>query len=199
VGGDEFTVILTALNSPEDAMTAAYSLIDSLKRSFNIDGHEITLGASAGISALTTGNVDGAELLRQADSAMYLAKRGGRNRAAHFSNELGSMARERLTLENQLRGAIARNEIYIDYQPEFDLRTGRLIRFEALARSYPRTGSTRPLHSYCRRKRVDLCAWCFCDGAGLSRGVALAEDCAASGAGGRQCLCRAVQYRTSGR
>ena len=145
VGGDEFTVILTALNSPEDAMTAACSLIDSLKRSFNIEGHEITLGASAGISALTTGNVDGAELLRQADSAMYLAKRGGRNRAAHFSNELGSMARERLTLENQLRGAIARNEIYIDYQPEFDLRTGRLIRFEALARwRHPTLGQVPP-------------------------------------------------------
>jgi diguanylate cyclase (GGDEF)-like protein len=145
VGGDEFTVILTALKKPEDAARAAEGLIEVLSRPFLIETHEITIGASIGISIHMDAVNDGVDLLRQADSAMYAAKRSGRNQFKFFSPELGLMARERLALENQLRGAIARREIYVHYQPEFDTRTGRLVRFEALARwKHPQVGQIPP-------------------------------------------------------
>ena len=145
VGGDEFTVILNDLKHKEEAAIVAHSLLESLATLFNIEDHDITIGASIGISVLADGKAGGADLLRQADSAMYAAKRSGRNRIMYFSPELSLMARERLTLENQLRGAIGRKEIHLDYQPEFDLRTGRLVRFEALARwMHPNLGQVPP-------------------------------------------------------
>lgn len=145
VGGDEFTVILPGLKVREDAGRIAELLLLCLREAFSIDGHEITVGCSIGISVWTGGPTDGDDLLKQADSAMYAAKRSGRNKAVYFSAELGVMARERLTLENELRHALARNEIYLEYQPVFDVRTGALKRFEALARwKHPRLGEVPP-------------------------------------------------------
>jgi diguanylate cyclase (GGDEF)-like protein len=145
VGGDEFTVILTGLESENDATVAANGLIQSLSRPFVIDGTEITVGASIGISTRRPSGMEDCDLLKQADSAMYAAKRCGKNRAVHFSPELGLMARERLTLESELRGAIGRGEIYVDYQPEFSISSDRLVRFEALARwRHPNLGEIPP-------------------------------------------------------
>jgi predicted signal transduction protein with EAL and GGDEF domain len=146
VGGDEFTVILTSLKSEADAGLAAQSLLECMTRPFDVEGHEISVGASIGISCLRNPNESGVDLLRQADSAMYAAKRKGRNRAVYFSDDLGLLARERLTLENQLRGAIERGEIHVHYQPEFDAFSGRIVRFEALARwKHPVLGDVSPL------------------------------------------------------
>lgn len=145
VGGDEFTVILTGIESPEDATVAANGLIQSLSRPFVIEGNEITVGASIGISTRMSSGMEDPDLLKQADSAMYAAKKRGKNRAVHFSPELGMMARERLTIESELRGAIGRNEIFVEYQPEFNAVTGRLVRFEALARwKHPHLGNIGP-------------------------------------------------------
>ncbi len=145
VGGDEFTVILTGLENENDATVAANGLIQCLTRPFVIDGNEITVGASVGISTRCSAGAEDHDLLKQADSAMYAAKRSGKNRAVHFSPELGLMARERLTLESELRGAIGRGEIYVVYQPEFSLTTGRIVRFEALARwRHPHLGEISP-------------------------------------------------------
>lgn len=145
IGGDEFTIILTTLVTTEDAGVVANSLLDCLTKPFDVEGREISIGASIGISIFDDSQQDSADLLRQADSAMYAAKRRGRNRAEYFSDDLGSMARERLTLENQLRGAIGRGEIYVHYQPEIDLATKRVVRFEALARwSHPELGEITP-------------------------------------------------------
>ena len=145
VGGDEFTVILVGLENENDAMVAAGGLIQSMSRPFKIEGHEITVGASIGISTRRPAGFDDLDLLKQADSAMYAAKRTGKNRAVHFSPELGHMARERLTLESELRGAIGRGELYVEYQPEWNALTGRLVRFEALARwHHPHLGEVSP-------------------------------------------------------
>ena len=145
VGGDEFTVILIGLEAEHDATIAANGLIQSLSRPFVIEGNEITVGASIGISTRRPAGLDDLDLLKQADSAMYAAKRTGKNRAVHFSPELGHMARERLTLETELRGAIARGEIYVAYQPEWSTVSGRLVRFEALARwNHPHLGEIPP-------------------------------------------------------
>ncbi len=145
VGGDEFTVILTGIESEDDATVAANGLIQSLVRPFVIEGNEITVGASIGISTRISSGMEDPDLLKQADSAMYAAKKGGKNRAVHFSPELGMMARERLTIESELRGAIGRGEIFVEYQPEFNAATGRLVRFEALARwKHPHLGTIPP-------------------------------------------------------
>lgn len=145
IGGDEFTIILTSLLKTEDAGVVANSLLERMTKPFHVEGHEITIGASIGISVFDDAQQDGADLLRQADSAMYAAKRSGRNRAVYFSDDLGLMARERLTLENQLRGAIGRGEIHVHYQPEFDSPTETIVRFEALARwSHPQLGEIAP-------------------------------------------------------
>ena len=134
IGGDEFAIILTDVKEIQNAGSVAASLLETMSTSFRVEGHEITIGASIGISVFQDGKQHGTDLLRQADSAMYAAKRGGRNRIAYFTEEMRSVARERLTLENQLRGAIGRGEIHLDYQPELDSFTGNVVRFEALAR-----------------------------------------------------------------
>jgi diguanylate cyclase len=145
LGGDEFTVVLANLHNKDEAMKVATSLLDCLMAPFLIEGHQLMIGASIGISTFPESANDASDLMQQADSAMYAAKRGGRNRATAFTPDLGSAVRERLNLENQLRGAVARGEIDVHYQPEFDVNTKRLVRFEALARwTHPTLGDIPP-------------------------------------------------------
>jgi diguanylate cyclase (GGDEF)-like protein len=145
LGGDEFTVVLTHLKDGDDAALVAKSLLEALSRSFLIENHDINISASIGIALFPDNGADANELLQQADSAMYSAKRDGKNRTMYFTPEIGFSVRERLNLENQLRGAIVRGEITVHYQPEFDIATRRLVRFEALARwQHPTLGSIPP-------------------------------------------------------
>ena len=146
MGGDEFTIILPSLSEKEDAALVARSLLDALVKPFLIEGHEITIGATIGISLFPEHAREASDLMRQADSAMYAAKRNGKNQAMYFRPELGLLVRERLNLETQLRGAIGRGEIKVHYQPEFDVASGRLVRFEALVRwLHPSLGLIPPL------------------------------------------------------
>jgi len=145
LGGDEFTVLLALLNEKEDAALVAKDLLDVLAAPFHIEEHEINIGASIGISVFPDTAREAVLLMQQADSAMYAAKRNGRNQFRFFTDELGALVRERLNLESLLRGAVVRGEIDIHYQPEFDVKSGRLIRFEALARwTHPTIGSIPP-------------------------------------------------------
>jgi len=145
LGGDEFTVVLSDLHQKDEAALVAQSLLEALAGPFVIEGHQLTIGASIGISIFPDNAKDAVTLTQQADNAMYASKRDGRNRATYFTPELGSLVRERLTLENQLRGAMRRGEITVHYQPEFDIETKRLVRFEALARwNHPTLGSIPP-------------------------------------------------------
>ncbi|HTR26593.1 MAG TPA: EAL domain-containing protein [Terriglobales bacterium] len=134
LGGDEFTVVLADLHNKDEAALVAKSLLDVLVAPFVIEGHQLTIGASIGISIFPDNAKDAVTLTQQADSAMYASKRDGRGRATYFTPELGSLVRERLTIENELRGAVGRGEIEVHYQPEFDVETKKLVRFEALAR-----------------------------------------------------------------
>lgn len=146
IGGDEFTVILSHINSRDDAQRAAESLLHSLFDPFYVEGHEVTIGASIGISIFPDADSENEDLLQKADSAMYAAKRNGKNQIVHFSHEIGVSVRERLTLENELRRAISHGEIRVHYQPEFDLATHTIVRFEALARwTHPNLGVIPPL------------------------------------------------------
>jgi diguanylate cyclase (GGDEF)-like protein/PAS domain S-box-containing protein len=146
LGGDEFVVILDRLHNKEDAVLVAENLLDGIASPFKVEGHELKIGASIGISIFPENASDAEELMKQADSAMYAAKRAGKNRVMSFTPEIGSLVHERLSLEILLRGAIARHEIFVQYQPEFDLAGNRLIRFEALARwTHPTLGSIPPV------------------------------------------------------
>jgi diguanylate cyclase (GGDEF)-like protein/PAS domain S-box-containing protein len=145
LGGDEFLVILDRLHSKEDATLVAENLLQAISGPFKVRGHDLAIGACIGISVFPEDSSDAEELMQQADSAMYSAKRDGKNRITHYTPAIGFQVHERLTLENLLRGAVARNEITVDYQPEFDLGDCRLIRFEALARwTHPTIGSISP-------------------------------------------------------
>ena len=145
IGGDEFALILDRIQERSDAQKAAENVLEVLKAPFALNGHSIQVTASVGISIFPDGH-DYGQLLQQADCAMYAAKRSGKSRIVQYSDDLGSAARERLTLEGALQHAIARGEISINYQPEFDLATNQIVRFEALARwTHPSLGRVGPL------------------------------------------------------
>jgi diguanylate cyclase (GGDEF)-like protein len=146
IGSDEFTLILDDVQSRADAETAAEDALEVLKDPFEIEGHSIRVTASIGISIFPDHGKEGGQLLRQADCAMVAAKRNGKNRIVQFGDGLGSAARERLMLEGELRRAIDEGEIRVHYQPEFDLATNTIVRFEALARwAHPTLGPIPPL------------------------------------------------------
>jgi diguanylate cyclase (GGDEF)-like protein/PAS domain S-box-containing protein len=146
LGGDEFMVIMRAIRSREDAVIMAESLLEDISSSFEVKGHLVAIGASIGISVFPDDATDAEELIQQADSAMYVGRREGKNHVTCYTAEIGSQVNERLILEQLLRGAVARNEIAVHYQPEFELAGQRLTRFEALARwTHPVLGQIPPL------------------------------------------------------
>ncbi|MFZ1083998.1 MAG: sensor domain-containing diguanylate cyclase [Terracidiphilus sp.] len=100
LGGDEFLVILDRLFSKEDAALVAVNLLKAISNPVRVKGHEITIGASIGISIFPDNSTDAEELLQQADSAMYAAKREGKNRIAHYTPEIGFPVHELRALEN---------------------------------------------------------------------------------------------------
>jgi diguanylate cyclase (GGDEF)-like protein/PAS domain S-box-containing protein len=146
LGGDEFMVVMHGLHTREQAVLLAGTLLKAISNPFEVKGHQLAIGASIGISVFPEDATDAEELIQQADSAMFVGKREGRNRVVAFTPEIGSEVHERLTLEHLLRGAVARNEITLHYQPEFELAGLRLTRFEALARwTHPTLGQIPPL------------------------------------------------------
>jgi diguanylate cyclase (GGDEF)-like protein/PAS domain S-box-containing protein len=145
LGGDEFVVILDKLHTKEDAARVAEDLLLAISTPFYVEGHELAIGASIGVSIFPECAGSAEELIKEADSAMYIAKREGKNRVMHYTPEIGSAILERLTIENQLRGALQREEIFLHFQPEFELSSNRLVRFEALARwTHPTLGRIPP-------------------------------------------------------
>lgn len=145
LGGDEFTIMLTGLQAARDAEAVAGKLLGVLSERIMIESHEVSIGASIGICLCPRDGVDAELLMKNADSAMYEAKNRGKNQVRCFDLEMGTSEQERLGLEGELLGAIARGEIHLHYQPEFDLSSARLTRFEALARwTHPVLGSISP-------------------------------------------------------
>ena len=145
LGGDEFAVILSDLRSPEDAALVARKLVNRLSEPFVIDSHEIHIGASLGItiSPCDAADVDG--LLRTADLALYRAKLEGRYTYKFYATYMTAQVEARKTLENDLRHALKRDELLIEYQPQFELMTRRLTGAEALLRwRHPTRGLLQP-------------------------------------------------------
>lgn len=134
IGGDEFAVILhygENACTPEDT---AKALLASLAEPFQAAHTMIAIGASVGISMFPLTASDDTSLLQQADSAMYIAKRSATNKIVIYTSDIGCELQEQNQLLAELKMAVSRDEIYLEYQPEYEVTTGRLVRFEALAR-----------------------------------------------------------------
>ena len=145
VGGDEFIILLSHIDSLEDAAQVARKINSALSQPHQIEEHELMVSASVGISIYPDSAKDASSLMRNADSSMYCAKEAGRNRYQFYSAELTARATERLSLEHDLRSAVERNEIFAVYQPQIELSSRRVIGAEALMRwRHPKRGLVPP-------------------------------------------------------
>ena len=143
-GGDEFTVLIEAVDDPAQAVQVAERITEELRSPFNIDGRGLYVIASIGISLGDARTHDADALLREADTAMYRAKNEGEDFRV-FNPAMYERAFRRLQVENDLRRAIEQEEFVVHYQPMVDLRTGELWGMEALVRwDHPERGLLEP-------------------------------------------------------
>ncbi|RTL51361.1 MAG: bifunctional diguanylate cyclase/phosphodiesterase, partial [Rhodocyclaceae bacterium] len=144
-GGDEFVVALIDVARHEDPGVVAQKLLSSLDAPFLIQGHELQIGASIGISVFPDDAFDADTLLRYADIAMYRAKQSDSDSYVYFSHEMNQRSLERLTIEASLKRALERNELLLYYQPKVDLGSGAIVGAEALVRwKHPERGMVPP-------------------------------------------------------
>ncbi len=146
LGGDEFVVLLNPIDRAGDAQAVAQRLIDALAAPFSVAGQTVWIGASVGIVIGDAARQDAEAALRDADTAMYEAKRAGRGRHTMFAPEMRERLRRALDLEADLRRALsAPGELYLVYQPIVDLASGALHGVEALLRwNHPQRGPVAP-------------------------------------------------------
>lgn len=145
LGGDEFLVMMDMIKHPQDAALIAQKIIYALQVEFFIDGKEIFIGASVGISIFPKDGADVDSLIKAADIAMYQVKNRGKNNHCFYSDDLSKNAVERFTIESQLRHALERNQFEMYYQPQISLLTGDIIGAEALIRwRHPELGLVSP-------------------------------------------------------
>jgi diguanylate cyclase (GGDEF)-like protein len=145
LGGDEFVLILNDQSSEEVIYRGMQRITAQLAEPIEINGKELVVTCSAGISLYPQDGTDVDTLLKNADAAMYRAKEHGRNNFQFYTAEMNERVNERLALENALRRAIERREFLLHYQQRVDLRTGAIMGAEALVRwMHPEWGLVRP-------------------------------------------------------
>ncbi len=145
LGGDEFVIILPQIGSGQDAAHVALKIIAALSRTFVIQHYQLTITASIGIAVYPQDGADATTLMKNADTAMYHAKNNGRNNYQFFTASMNSDIRERLLLENSLRNVLKGNQLALHYQPQIELKTGKVVGVEALLRwDNPELGNIAP-------------------------------------------------------
>ncbi|WP_075792433.1 putative bifunctional diguanylate cyclase/phosphodiesterase [Massilia putida] len=137
LGGNGFGVCLPALPTSHDAALVASKVLESLGRPFAVDGQELHVSASIGVSLFPSDGSDASALLRAANAAMYKAKEKGRGNYQFFTAALHEAAKRRMAATNQLRQALAQDEFSVYYQPQVDMESGRIFSAEALLRWTP--------------------------------------------------------------
>jgi diguanylate cyclase (GGDEF)-like protein/PAS domain S-box-containing protein len=144
-GGDEFVVLLPAVEKPEDAAIAARRMLEAVARPHTVDHHDLHITASLGISVYPDDGHDAGALVKNADTAMYQAKENGRDSYRFFESAMNVRAVERQSIEENLRRALERNELSLHYQPIINLKTAAITGAEALLRwTHPTLGSISP-------------------------------------------------------
>ena len=133
-GGDEFAVLLDAIKKPEDPVVVAQRIMYSLSRSFTWEQQELYVTSSIGIAAAPDDGTDVESLLQHAARAMYRVKQAGGNNYELYSDQIDVKPSNRLTLASRLKGALKRDEFVLFYQPQIDIRSGRVVGLEALIR-----------------------------------------------------------------
>jgi len=145
LGGDEFVILQRGIRSPRDAELLAERLVDLIGRTYVLSGHTVNIGISVGV-ALGSGSMQPRDVLRNADLALYEAKRAGRGRYRFFEHGMDTLLHERRELEIDLRRALALKQFELHYQPFLDLSTDTVMGFEALLRwQHPVRGDVPPL------------------------------------------------------
>ncbi|MEM6708479.1 MAG: bifunctional diguanylate cyclase/phosphodiesterase [Pseudomonadota bacterium] len=134
IGGDEFLVAFQGLEDAAGVESVIERLRQAIARPIRIKGSEHEVSVSIGVARFPHDAETQRDLILKADVAMYEAKRAGGGRMRLFDSELGARSRRRLSIENRLRSAIEHGDLYLEYQPQFDLRSGRIIGSEALVR-----------------------------------------------------------------
>ena len=132
-GGDEFMLVVPGVKA-QGAAHLASKLVKRLVEPLSVDGHEITIGCSVGISLAPDDGCQASELIAHADTAMYRAKQAGRNRYQFFTEDMQREALRMMTLEHQLRQALGGTDLCLYYQPQVELDSGQAIGLEALIR-----------------------------------------------------------------
>ncbi|TAN66539.1 MAG: EAL domain-containing protein [Methylobacter sp.] len=133
-GGDEFIIVLTDLKDNDTAVQIAQKILLQLNEPFNVEGIPIITSFSIGISIYPEDSENFEELLNKADTAMYAAKKQGRNTFRFFSNDMNIISAERINMENSLRQALEKGELSLYYQPQYSIKERQLVGAEALLR-----------------------------------------------------------------
>ncbi len=145
LGGDEFIVLLTSVKEVADVGVAANRILQSLTEEFIVLEHSLNVSCSMGVSIFPDHAVETISLVKHADTAMYRAKENGRNSIQFFTADMNADVHERLMLENSLRRALERGELFLMYQPQVDITSGKIIGVEALLRwRHPELGLVPP-------------------------------------------------------
>ena len=145
LGGDEFAIVQANSDQPGDATTLAQRLIDTVSAPYELDGHQVVIGTSVGIALLPGDGETTEQLLKNADMALYRAKGDGRGRFRFFEPEMDAMMQARRALEMDLRRALSVGEFVLFYQPQMNLKTRKVVGFEALVRwNHPERGLVPP-------------------------------------------------------
>ena len=145
LGGDEFLIALDEITDANQVNIVVAKIIQSLSKPMNIDGYELTATASMGIALYPDDTIDEEGLFKCADVAMYRAKEMGRNGHQYFTADMNERAYDRFSLESELRKALELDQFFLEYQPQCDMRTGRVTGAEALIRwQHPERGLIPP-------------------------------------------------------
>jgi len=145
-GGDEFILLLPEIEKTENAAITARRVLQALAEPHSIEGQELHITASIGVSVYPDNGMDAESLIKNADTAMYQAKENGRQNFKFFTPEMNVRAVDRQSIEEDLRRAVERHEFALHYQPKINLKTGAITGAEALLRwTHPTRGSISPL------------------------------------------------------
>lgn len=145
LGGDEFIVLLSDISLPENAATVARRILQEMPTTHNLDGRQVSVTSSIGISVFPADGDEVEVLLKHADSAMYHAKQNGRNTYKFYKESLNAEVLERFSLEQDIKNALKQNEFILFFQPKLNLSSREIIGAEALIRwMHPQKGMIPP-------------------------------------------------------